>query len=268
LSSNETRSVWDDICNLFSKIKVVLLKFVLNVMVLGLGTPFLFESELEKHIKILITIAAVILITALTEIIENKQRSNIQAELDPQYELTFSYISMSLETILLDVLNSDLQEDSKIEKLLVYIQASIISILKGNSIEVGEICVNLMIQTEDVLRLTHFDIARQDRKYVDIEINRRHPGAPKAYSRQKLQYVKDTQSNHIRKYFRDKPYRCILSYPLIIRSDATRNNEVYGVLNIDSNLVNQFKSIDFVQSKISSALNPLLSICQGNLEMS
>lgn len=92
-------------------------------MVLGLGTPFLFESELEKHIKILITIAAVILITALTEIIENKQRSNIQAELDPQYELTFSYISMSLETILLDVLNSDLQEDSKIEKLLVYIQA-------------------------------------------------------------------------------------------------------------------------------------------------
>ena len=61
-------------------------------------------------------------------------------------------------------------------------------------------------------------------------------------------------SDEFKKFFDEsKPYRCIISIPILDTED-----HVFAILNIDSDVPNQFGAKDFIDQKIIPTINPLV----------
>jgi len=145
-----------------------------------------------------------------------------------------------------------------ITELLKYMEKVVFLILKEYGTSTGEICANLMMIKENPLRLElmYFGTFLSGRKKITIPVvaDVLVPGAPEAYSFHKTTYINNTMSDEFRKFFdENKPYRCIISIPI---SDT--EGHIFAILNIDSDVPDQFVAKDFIDQKIIPTINPLL----------
>lgn len=65
------------------------------------------------------------------------------------------------------------------------------------------------------------------------------PGSVAAFISKRPQYVPDTQAKAVRKQFEDRPYRSLMSWPVL---HGTSGNAI-GVVNVDSELPNGFDAL-------------------------
>ncbi len=145
-----------------------------------------------------------------------------------------------------------------VTELLKYLEKVVILVLGEYGVSAGEICTNLMILKESPLRLDlmYFGTFMSGRKKIILPVNIEAlvPGAPEAYFYRKTMYVNNTMSDNFRKYFDEsKPYRCIISIPIL---DA--DEHPFAILNIDSDIPDQFVGKDFIDQKIIPTINPLV----------
>lgn len=193
---------------------------------------------------------------------ERKAIKEKLSDLDIQYELTFGFVALGLENLLAPTLAGKVDKDYCIEKMLTYIEKSIESILTENDIIPGSICVNLMVLDENVLHLTHFDLDRKNRNYITLPVVREDPapGAVVALCNGKFEYIKNIRKSKYKVHFKDRPYKSIVSFPLVITNHDGKSKISYGVINVDSNLKNQFVSDAFIEKRILPAMDPFMSI--------
>ncbi len=131
-------------------------------------------------------------------------------------------------------------------------------------VNTGEICANLMVKKENPLRLDlmYFGTFMSGRKKITLPVNPESliPGAPEAYFFRKTMYVNNTMSDKFRKFFDEaKPYRCIISIPILDKEEHP-----FAILNIDSDIPDQFIGKEFIDQKIIPTINPLVLLI--NLE--
>lgn len=142
-----------------------------------------------------------------------------------------------------------------INEILVYIEKVIFAIFKSSGIPCGTLCVNLMTRENDELKLTKFATKFQDRDKPTLKIDEKNPlpGAPEAWVFKKVIYINDIQKDEYKTYFSSMyKFRSFISIPLM------NSNDVLGIINVDSNLTDQFVSDDFISKKIMTKVNPLL----------
>jgi len=154
-----------------------------------------------------------------------------------------------------------------ITELLKYMEKVVILVLGEYGINAGEICTNLMIKKENPLRLDlmYFGTFMSGRKKIILPVNTDAlvPGAPEAYFYRKIMYINNTMSGNFRKFFdENKPYRCIISIPLL---DAEEHP--FAILNIDSDIPDQFDGKEFIDQKIIPAINPLVLLIKLEKEL-
>lgn len=212
----------------------------------------------------LIAIAGAFLTTVIFLSIENKAVNARVLDLDFQYETTFEYISLCLESLLPFALSGKMEKDNCIEKMLAYIRSSVLSILDENGIDYHEdsICTNLMVYEGNALHLTHFDLDRKDRNYIHLAVDISNPdfGAPQAYCTNTFIYIDDVKRKKYKKKFIGRPYNSVVSFPLEMTDHVEKRKKVYGVVNIDSKSKKQFVSRNFIEHRIKPALDPFLSM--------
>ena len=262
MESKDKLSSLDHLKLFFEESRLTVFRALTVFLAYLFGSPLLFGIDINEWIKYGLLVIGAIVTVWLNSQIDRKIKGEVQLKLDPQYEVVFSYISMGLETLLVKMLNSEERTDFdfNLEKLLTYIQCSVTSILNANNVEYTDICVSLMVKKDNTLQLTHFDKYREDRKFTRLEINKKLPGAPKAFVDDRLEYLPNTNVPYLKKHFRGRPYKSIVSLPLTIKSDVNGKNITYGVINLDSKNSDQFVSRDFIETRIATSLNPLLSI--------
>lgn len=142
-----------------------------------------------------------------------------------------------------------------IDEILVYVEKVIIAVLKSTGVPCGTLCVNFMVQNGDSLKLTKFATKYQDRDKPEIKLDLELPlpGAPEAWVLKKTIYINDIDSQKYKEYFKDNyKFKSFISIPVL------NNKDVFGIINIDSNIKDQFVSDDYISKKIMTKINPLL----------
>lgn len=261
--NEKIKSAWSA---LFSYVKKIYKQFFI-ALIASLGSAFLandFSFEALLWWQWLLAIVSALITAIIISSIENKAENDRVLDLDFQYETTFEYISLSLESLLPFTLKREMDKDYCIEKILLYISASVECILKENGIDYLEnsICSNLMVYKDNALHLTHFDLDRKGRNYIHLDVNCSHPdfGAPEAFSTNSFKYIDDVKRGKYKKKFIGRPYNSIVSFPLEMTDYVNKTSEVFGVVNIDSKSTKQFGSPKFIEHRIKPALDPFLSM--------
>lgn len=147
-----------------------------------------------------------------------------------------------------------------IYQILRYIEKIIDIVLRSEGLVPGDICVNLMIREgdPDKLVLKCFGTFMPGRDKPTLLINKENPlpGAPEACVMRKTIYIDDIKSDKYKEYFKKVyPFQSIISIP-IYKDDE----DVVGIINIDSTLPDQFLSSDFIARKIVPKINPLIML--------
>lgn len=147
-----------------------------------------------------------------------------------------------------------------ITELLKYVEKVVFLVLREYGISTGEICANLMQKRENPprLELTYFGTFLSGRKKITLSLSPKEmaPGAPEAYCYRKTMYVDNTTSDKYRRFFdQTRPYKCIISIPVL-----DSEGEPFAILNIDSDIPNQFVGKDFIDKKIMPTINPLVRL--------
>jgi len=140
--------------------------------------------------------------------------------------------------------------------LLRYIEKVVELALREAGIQIGDITSNLMVVKDNplALDLLYFGTYLTGRKKIVLPITQPIlPGAPEAYLLKKAMYINDIKAPEYKKYFdQGKSYRSIISIPI-----TESNDTVFAVLNIDSDIPDQFVSKDFVDKKVIPTVTPL-----------
>ena len=144
--------------------------------------------------------------------------------------------------------------------LLKYVEKIAFQVLQDHGMKPGEFCANLAIKRAgaDFLDITHFGtrLTGRSKRALPIDYGAPTPGAVEAYVFRSVVYVNDTHAERFRTHFDQKrPYRSILSMPVPPGSE-----DVFAVVNVDSDVPNQFGSKDFIDRILLPAVNPLLSL--------
>lgn len=261
--TKKIKESWFEFCifikRIYKQFLIALIAFFASAI---LASGFSFDNLLWW--QLLLAIVGAFLTAIILLSIENKAINARVLELDFQYETTFEYISLSLESLLPFTLKGEMDKDYCIEKILLYISASVECILKENGIDYLEnsICSNLMVYKDNTLHLTHFDLDRKGRNYIHLDVNCSNPdfGAPEAFCTNSYKYIDDVKRGKYKKKFISRPYNSIVSFPLEMTDYVNKTSEVFGVVNIDSKSKKQFGSPKFIEHRIKPALDPFLSM--------
>lgn len=241
------------------------LNFALVYIVLTLGLYFSKILDLHPGQKLttgqwnIIFLGSLPLVafTYLREMyITNKKERQIK-----ERKLTYDCIGGAIEQLIEIKVQKAHPLELKIHyvtELLKYMEKVILLVLKEYGINTGEICANLMIKKENPLRLDlmYFGTFMSGRKKITLPINTEDliPGAPEAYFYKKTMYINNTMADNFRKFFDEtKPYRCIISIPIF-----GLDEHPFAILNIDSDVPDQFIGKEFVDQKIIPTINPLV----------
>ncbi len=142
-----------------------------------------------------------------------------------------------------------------LREILIYIEKVIESIFKSSNLNIGTLCVNFMINEDGFLKLTKFATKFQDRNKPKIKLDLKDPlpGAPEAWALKRVIYINDIASDKYKSYFTDDfKFKSFISIPLL------NDDAVFGIINVDSNIKDQFVSDDFISKKIMPKINPIL----------
>jgi len=110
-----------------------------------------------------------------------------------------------------------------------------------------------------MLKLTYFGLDLPNRALIDVPLdpNDIWPGGPEAYYSKEITYVDDTKSRKYRRFFHNPAYDSFISLP-ILRNEI--DGEIVAIINIDSDIKNQFVSKKFISEKIFPALIPTIAL--------
>ena len=134
-------------------------------------------------------------------------------------------------------INKALDNNHYIDEILVYIEKVIVSIFKATGTPCGTLCVNFMVKEGNYLVLTKFATKFQDRDKPKILFNENEPlpGAPEAWVFKKTIYINDIENDKYKSYFQGVfKFKSFISIPVL------NNGIVFGIINIDSNIKDQF----------------------------
>lgn len=70
-------------------------------------------------------------------------------------------------------------------------------------------------------------------------------------------YVDDTQSAKFKAFFEGKAYRSIVSIPV---ARLSQDRSLCGIVNIDSNRANLFRSEEFIEEELIPRLKPFINL--------
>lgn len=142
-----------------------------------------------------------------------------------------------------------------IDEILVFIEKVVFTILHSSGTLCGILCVNYMEKEEDHLKLIKFATKFQDRDKPNIPLDEENPlpGAPEAWVYKTPIYVNDIDSPKYKEYFKGSfKFKSFISIPVM------NDGIVFGVINIDSTIKDQFGNDDYIVKKILPKINPLL----------
>ncbi len=151
-----------------------------------------------------------------------------------------------------------------INEILVYIEKVIEVMLNSAGIEKGTLCVNYMVKDNDNLVLTNFATKFQNRNKPMIPLNIQDPlpGAPEAWVLKKVIYINDIENEKFNPYFKESfNFKSFISIPVF------DDNKIYGIINVDSNLRDQFVSNEFITKRIMTKIGPFLSLFIFKVEL-
>jgi hypothetical protein len=139
---------------------------------------------------------------------------------------------------------------------------SVTKIVLGQSEAQGvKISANLMIprnQPVDTLKLEYWGTRLDGREDITLQVdnNSPTPGAVAAYVTRKPIYIPNTMLPVYKDHFDpEKDYRSIISIPV---KDSGGN--VYGVVNIDSNVEELFGSMEVISTNLIPKIKPLINL--------
>lgn len=151
-----------------------------------------------------------------------------------------------------------------ITETLNYIEKVTFAILRAHNKDVGQLCVNIMENIDGKLKLTKFATKFQDRTKpaIELDLSKPGPGAPFAWVNNQVIYVADISLPQYKPFFDgDFKFKSFISLPLEI--DGT----VIAIVNIDSNLLNQFESNEFISKFLIPKINPFLLLLRFDKDL-
>ena len=262
--SQACKNVWKWIVNSFYKEILVYISFLLTEV-------FTYIITVNNKFSYLWIVPIGLFIpvgqTFINGKLQQKERERIRSELDFQYKIAFSLSAKAIYEFGINLQVDEKKTHAYLILLVNYINSTVKSVLIENGLlsieEEGSISTNIMVPTTKGLLLIAFDLLLPGRKYkvLPIDENDPMPGAPSAYVKRELQYVKDTQHKSVKQYFESPKYRSFFSIPILL-NDLDDDCPVIAVINIDNVSRDKFKSIKFIEEKILPAVNPLITIVQ------
>lgn len=246
---------------IFDNQKFNLYKLLNSFTMLLFGAPLIFNLNWDWWIYVVLLIIGSVVSVLFQNMIVSESEREALSGLDFQYEVTFELTTQAISDLSEVMGNGTSYDMDKKRQLLHYFERAITGILEENGIVCRDIGVNLMLPVGNVLHLELFAINRPARKPIDLSLNPDLciPGAPTAFREKKIIYIEDVRAIKYRKYFKDKRYRSVLSFP-IFEEEYAQEGEILGILNIDSPGHKQFINMEFVAKKIHPALEPLLTV--------
>jgi hypothetical protein len=172
-------------------------------------------------------------------------------------KIIFDIIGGAIQELMELHINSPLKRDRYVIEILHNIEKVLESIFKADGIELGTLCANLMLREGNHLKLTEFATKFQDRDKPQIDLDELNPlpGAPEAWVLNKVIYIEDIKSEKFAQYFQgDFKFKSFISIPIAI------DGMVIAIINIDSNIVKQFKSNEYIAQNIMPKISPFLSL--------
>lgn len=166
----------------------------------------------------------------------------------------FSCIASAIKLITLQDFQNKSSKNEFVKDLLSYFHRVIDVILSEEGIPMGTICSNLMIYYDNpeklVLEHIGFYTAGHGEEKFTLPIDRENPlsGAPAAFVNDKTIYIDDTESEKYSKYFLTEDNWNVKSFISLPIRDT--NKKVFAILNIDSDIAQQFISTDFISKSI------------------
>lgn len=167
-------------------------------------------------------------------------------------------IYTSITSIIKFLLQQDFKKEKDIkrryvEKVLVLIQRIMQVILHDQGIPVGTICANLMLyHNPDKLVLEYCGVSTDGHgsEGFTLNINRDKPdiGAPEAFVTNSIRYIDNTTLDEYKNFFSDEENSDVKSFISIPLRDNSKS--VYAVLNIDSDVIEQFINVDFIEKQV------------------
>lgn len=174
------------------------------------------------------------------------------------------------------------------DKVLVELDGAIKEMREGRSILIRSLIslertVKLVIDADekDVTICSNFMVARyqpnreleiiqwgtrsadRDPKVLPVDDANPLPGAPLALVEQRIVYIPDTQTATYDELFKNRPYRSILSIPVVVHMPRPH---VIGVINIDSTRENYFISDEHIKEQLKAKLMPHVQLITMELE--
>lgn len=184
-------------------------------------------------------------------------------------EITFKCISGAIEQ-----LSQADKFDASHHKLYViealkYIESVTQIMVKQLGYPEGTICANLMVKKEgcNQLGLKYFGTfldGRDYKKVLDINENKPDPGAPEAFVSRRPVYIANVHAPELNGYFKNPiNYHSILSIPII-----GKDNNVLGIINVDSTIKDQFGSEDVIEKIIIPKIKPFIKLIKLEKQLS
>jgi len=158
-------------------------------------------------------------------------------------------------------IKNDPAEERKnfIIEILVFIEKATKEVLEENGELQGNISANYMRVNEEEknLEIIAFSskLGSRKKKKISLDYVDPLPGAPEACKLRKVIYIDNIRSNKYKIFFSEESwYSSFISIPVIA------DDKVIGVVNIDSNIANQFISKKYIIDHICPVIEVIIRV--------
>lgn len=227
----------------------------LAIACVGLGI-FGTLSQPGKPIRSIALIAGIGIVLVVLNNLNDWLKEKASGRKRNNEDIVFTLISGAIEQLRDDRSSGKVN----VEKLLTNIE-SVTKLVMGPDSHGTQVSANLMLRkyNPSSLTLAHWGTRLEGRVNIDLPIDKDNlkPGAPTACHRDEVIYIPDTQSEKYDSIFAGKAYRSIVSIPVRI---AIPQRHISGVINIDSDQPDYFRSEKFISSELIPKLMPFVHL--------
>lgn len=139
------------------------------------------------------------------------------------------------------------------EKVLIFIQRIMKDVLRQEGVEDGTICANLMevdeVNSKLVIRYMGAPTDGHGKYNLCLDLNHENPaiGAPSVFFTKDMMYIDNTELEEYKTFLKKESTANVKSFISIPIFEDEDEEKIYAILNIDSDKVEQFVSIDFIK---------------------
>lgn len=240
-------------------------KHLLKAVILIIPYCISFYTN-PNHGKLLVStvmavLLGVVIITMINIIIDNFYERGVLGKV-LIHRFAFSIMSGAITQLKTTIFRTNQSQINNLQDMLLRIQKVVVMILKEYSIKDGYISVNYMKRDGNKLVIEEWDGAKTvDHIGIDLYVDINNPlcGAPSACVKKSVQYINNTESKSYREYFHNNRYKSFFSLPVL-----NSQQDVIGVINVDSDRKNQFKNKSFIIETIKPVIEPIVTLIEFN----